>query len=89
MRHCWSVLVWHHQGQSGLRVAVVVADINDPHGNFFAFGVKVRLRTIQENAAPLVADGFGGGVAGGLFFLPAMGAHVFTLAGAVAVPVGI
>ena len=69
--------------------AVVIADKNRPDGNFLAFVVNIGLRAVQENAAPLVADGLGVGVAGGWFFLPALGAHIFTLAGAVAVPVGI
>ena len=68
--------------------AVVVADIHRPDGNFLTFVVNIGLRAVQENAAPLVADGLGVGVAGGLLFLPALGAHIFTLAGAVAVPVG-
>ena len=70
-------------------VGIVVADIHRPDGNFLAFVVNIGLRAVQENAAPLVADGPGVGVAGGLFFLPALGAHIFTLAGVVAMPVGI
>ena len=41
--------------------AVVIADINNPNRNFFSLVVNIRLRAVQENTAPLRADGFGGG----------------------------
>ena len=67
----------------------LVANIDRPNGDFVAVAVLVGLRAVKKHSAPLAGCAVGVGVAGGLFVLPTLGAHIFTLAGAVAVPVGI